>query len=73
MGMPWKGAQIMAIKSTNLKQILCFEVDEITCENWMLAVKPDGSNRVLVLSPYFIMEIYNYAIKHKILKGQYDK
>ncbi len=63
----------MCIKSTNLKKVLCFEVDEITCQEWMIAVKPDGSARMLVMSPYFIQKVYDYAVKHKVLKGKNDK
>jgi hypothetical protein len=60
----------MDIKSINYKTVLCFEVDEITCENWTVAVKPDGSNTVIILSPYFIKKVYNYAVRHKVLKGK---
>ncbi len=58
----------MGIENTRVKTILCFEVNEITCQEWMLAVKPDGATSMLVMSPYFIKKVYDYAVRHKVLK-----
>lgn len=60
----------MQTQPTKPRTILCFEVDVITCQDWLLMVKPEGYKTHLVLSPYFIKQILKYAIKHKILKDE---
>ncbi len=60
----------MDINTIKHKTVLCFEVEEITCQDWLLSVRPSGSTTAIIMSPYFIKKVYSYAVRHKILKGK---
>lgn len=50
------------------QELLLFDIDYITHEQYLVAVHPQGYHVTLVFSPYFIKRMVMFAIKKGILE-----
>ncbi len=55
------------------RELILFDIDDITCEGYFVAVQPQGYYNTLIFSPYFIKRLVTFAIKKGILKDINDK